>query len=453
MAKEKVTCKTFMEFITMVADSCINDMTAKDKKTLIHHPCVGSYHFSYGMYIRNRYIHNKDFSDVSFFVEPDHLSSEILNMILSKLIPEYEYGNPFVKWLYADEKFIELRKEYKIIYGEYPTELVEKYKGNLTLAPELSFAELLSYNLSKQEREKAIDSSHKNFEMCIQQNALLIRELSEKVWRTDNFRLTVENYGLDFNILLPEIERIKKLLFEERHLLPLEVCLLPYKKVIGTKQYNQYRKKLCSCLNQKPYLMHKFDPSFFNDRVLAKSVLKYGGPLKYLPQYQDDDIMIKYTLSHRGEAIEYASKRFQTNLEWVRFAIEHSQNSTIMNFNCMNPYRADRDLVYLACRINQSNFEYVSKPLRDDYDLAKLCLMQPARLDSIFKYMSKRLRDNKDLAMLDLNQSYPSVEYYSSRLRNDDEIAAELYRLHGPDSFAWKYMSKRIQKKYQNEIE
>ena len=54
--------------------------------------------------------------------------------------------------------------------------------------------------------------------------------------------------------------------------------------------------------------------------------------------------------------------------------------------------------------------------------------------------MSARLRGNKELAMLDLQEDFPNTEYYSSKLRNDDEIAAALIRLHVADSWEWYHM-------------
>ena len=39
----------------------------------------------------------------------------------------------------------------------------------------------------------------------------------------------------------------------------------------------------------------------------------------------------------------------------------------------------------------------------------------------------------------------------TGKLRNDNEIAEELFRLHGADSWAWHYMSKRLKKKYKIE--
>lgn len=40
-------------------------------------------------------------------------------------------------------------------------------------------------------------------------------------------------------------------------------------------------------LKGNPSLIEKFNPIYFRDRVLAKSVLKRGWALKYLDMYQD----------------------------------------------------------------------------------------------------------------------------------------------------------------------
>jgi hypothetical protein len=68
--------------------------------------------------------------------------------------------------------------------------------------------------------------------------------------------------------------------------------------------------------------------------------------------------------------------------------------------------------------------------------------------NTIYDYMSARLRGNKELAILDWQENFPHIEYYSSKLKNDDEIAAELFRIHGADSWAWYHMSKCLKKKY-----
>lgn len=63
--REKVKCKTELEFITEVADDCVAHLKDKDREYLISNPYAIDYHFSYCLYIRNHYIHNRDFSDVN----------------------------------------------------------------------------------------------------------------------------------------------------------------------------------------------------------------------------------------------------------------------------------------------------------------------------------------------------------------------------------------------------
>lgn len=58
--REKVKCKTKLEFITEVADDCVANLKDKDREHLIRNPYAIDYHFSYCLYIRNHYIHNRD---------------------------------------------------------------------------------------------------------------------------------------------------------------------------------------------------------------------------------------------------------------------------------------------------------------------------------------------------------------------------------------------------------
>ncbi len=92
----KVIGKNEIEFVNEVADNCLRNMCMKDKECLIANPYAIDYHFSYCLYIRNHYIHNRDFSEAAFRAEPDHLSSEIIRMIFSRLLPEYDYDNSFI---------------------------------------------------------------------------------------------------------------------------------------------------------------------------------------------------------------------------------------------------------------------------------------------------------------------------------------------------------------------
>lgn len=378
--REKVKCKTELEFITEVADDCVANLKDKDREHLIRNPYAIDYHFSYCLYIRNHYIHNRDFSDVDFWTEPDDLSSEIIRMIFAKLIPEYDYDNQFIENMFDDKRFIQLRQEYRAIYGDYPVAMVEEYKEGISFEPALFMSEISSSN--NVDIDKEIEVFKKNHEKSCAHIEKLLKKLAEKVWRLDQLRQTAEECGIDYEELIPKIQEIQKILFEDREYIPVEVCLLPYKKAIGQKRYIEYRRRLSKLLEEHPRLMEKLDLSYFNDRVLAKVVLKYRWPLGLLPQYQDDEVMVRYSLSHSGEAIEFASKRFQNNREWVKFAIEHSANGTIMYLDCMKPYRKDKEMFAweIFCLIlGEIDLKLVeSKCLEERYRkerLLKICLL------------------------------------------------------------------------------
>ena len=443
---KKVTCKSEIEFVNEVANDCIRNMREKDKEYLIANPYAIDYHFSYCLYIRNHYIHNRDFSEAPFWAEPDHLSSEIIRMIFSRLLPEYDYDDPFVGRLYDTEKFIKLRKEYKAIYGEYPIFLVEKYKTQVTTEPVHSISEIRSG--SEVDIDKEIEIMKRNQEAISAVIDPLIHELAEVVWRTDLLKKTAEESGIEYDLISENVESIKNIFFSDGEYIPLEVCFLPYRDKIGQERYIEYRKQLTEQLNENPRLIEKLDIAYFNDRVLARSALKYGWVLKYLPMYQDDEKMVRLSLKNDGEAIQYANKRFQKDREWVKYDIEHSENGTIMFLDCMKPFRKDKELVYLACKVERWNFVYVDKSFRDDYDLAKMCMQQIGNPNNITHYLSQRLKDNKELALIYLQEDYVDLEDWSARIRNDDEVAEKLLELHGRDSWAWYHMSKRIKKKY-----
>ena len=447
--REKVKSATELEVINEVADDCISKLTEKNKEYLIDNPYAIDYHFSYCLYIRNNYIHNKDFSEVPFWAEPDHLSSEIIQAIFSRLIPEYEYGNQFVESIYDTKNYIVLRKEYKKVYGEYPDFIIKKYEGKIKLEKTHSISEIRTNDDIDIEHE--IEVMERNIDKISKVREALISELAELIWETENIKKSAEKYGIPFSQIEKDIEILKNIFYEENVFIPLQVCFIPYKREIGKDYYIQYRRMLIDKLKGNPSLIEKFNPIYFRDRVLAKSVLKRGWALKYLDMYQDDEIMVRTSLKNDGTAIQYASRRFQQDREWVKFAIANSENGTIMSLDCMKPYRKDRELVYLACSFHGWNFNFVDKVFRDDFELAKISLMDKDALNSIFSSMSKRLRGNKELAMLDLEKNMPSVEYYSAKLRNDDDIAQKLFEVHGTNPYEWSYMSKRLQKKYEIE--
>ena len=185
MEREKVTAKTEEEFIKEVALDCIANMKDEDKEYIRDNPCSMDYHFGYALYIRNHYIHNKDFSNVDFWVEPDYLSGCIMEFIISELLPEeYPHGDRFVGQLFCHKEYVRVRKEYKKIYGHYPVDLTEKYKNQV---PETeSTIDDLSRSKMKElpddyDFDAAIEVMHRDHEMRDKVITELIKEVAEAV--------------------------------------------------------------------------------------------------------------------------------------------------------------------------------------------------------------------------------------------------------------------------------
>ena len=180
---------------------------------------------------------------------------------------------------------------------------------------------------------------------------------------------------------------------------------------------------------------------------MARVALLRGYNLEYLPKYQNDDKMVFYAIGKDGTALEYANKRFQKDREMVIRAIQHSSDETIMHIECMKPYRKDKELVYMACKIEGWNYVFIDRKFHDDYELTKLAIINSPN-QSVFNYLSKRLKDDLSLALLDIECDSPDIDAYSKRLRDSDEIAERLLEVHPEDIWRLHDMSKRIQKKY-----
>ena len=449
MERKKVTAKTEGQFIREVALDCVANMKDKDKEYICDNPYLIAYHFGYALYIRNHYIHCRDFSDVDFWADSDHLSSCIMTYIFSLLLPEeYIYDDAFIEQLFDHEEFIRIRKAYRKIYGGYPVKIIQEYRikapENKSGLGRLSREEIRKLSDFETKMEVSRRDSERREKVILE----LISELAESVWRVDRIKDAAIECGIDPVLLDDKIKEIKNNFFNDKEYIPMEVVLLPYKEKIGEERYIRYRELLCAELNHHPSLMDKLDKVYFKDREIAKTVLKYKFAMEQLPEYQNDDEMVRYALEHNGDAIQYVNERYLQDRDWVRFAIEHSQNSTIMFPKCMKHYRSDKEFVYLACKTHKSNFAYVDEAFHDDYDLAYIVISDNDGINNVFEYLSERLKDDLSLALIDAAGKYPDVKEYSERLRDSDQVAEQLIKVHGIDSRKFGYMSNRIKNKY-----
>ena len=452
MEREKVLPQTEDEFITGVAEDCISNLKDKDKQYLCDNPCRFDYHFSYALYIRNHYIHNRDFSDVDFFVEPDHLSGQIMERIFSLLLPdEYFYNDYFTQALFMQKGFIRLRKAYRLKYGKYPVEL-EMHYYNQAPKPTSKLDKLSHKEIWDLPRDFDFEADReKSKKDRDQRNVLideLIRKLADIVWDLDEILSMADSCGISRDLLLPEINKVKEIFFDDGEYIPMVSVLIPYSDRIEPEKYGSIRDDLCCVLEEHPSLVEKLDEEYFRDPVIAKVVLKHGFAMEYLPEYQNDDEMVRYALNQDGSAIRFVNVRYLCDRAWVKLAIEHSAESTIMYYDCMEPYRKDKEFVYLACSLHRWNYVYVDETFRDDYELAKIVLAPPGDLNNVFRYLSDRLKDDLSLALLDAQCKHPDVKAYSERLRDNEEVADMLKKTHGSDDWHFYDMSDRIKQKY-----
>ena len=77
------------EYIMEVANDCVKKLSSDEKAYISSQPTDTAHHFEYCMYIRNHYIYPHDFTEYGYLgIDPDTLSSQIMNLINSLLLTE-----------------------------------------------------------------------------------------------------------------------------------------------------------------------------------------------------------------------------------------------------------------------------------------------------------------------------------------------------------------------------
>ena len=89
-------------------------MSGEDLNYISKHPQVTEYHFGYGMWIRNNYIHCSKRHD---FMMADDISSEVLRDIFAIVMPNYDFNNRGLVGYLEDYRYPDLKEDYE---EEYP---------------------------------------------------------------------------------------------------------------------------------------------------------------------------------------------------------------------------------------------------------------------------------------------------------------------------------------------
>ena len=124
----KITKDNIDDFLNWIVEEVYNDQKEEDLEYVRNDPDPVSYHFGVGLTIRNAYIYQRDYSEYGEIrPEPDNLSAIILERLMHKILGE-EFE--MIRHLYPDlisNEFLELRRDYKKAYGEYPIGIEKKY--------------------------------------------------------------------------------------------------------------------------------------------------------------------------------------------------------------------------------------------------------------------------------------------------------------------------------------
>ena len=97
-----------------IALDCISNVSGEDLSYISKHPQVTEYHFGYGMWIRNKYIHCSKRDD---FMMADDISGEVLRDIFAIVIPNYDFNNRGLVGYLEDYRYPDLKEDYE---EEYP---------------------------------------------------------------------------------------------------------------------------------------------------------------------------------------------------------------------------------------------------------------------------------------------------------------------------------------------
>ena len=90
-------------------------MSGEDLSYISKHPQVTEYHFGYGMWIRNKYIHCSKRDD---FMMADDISGEVLRDIFAIVIPNYDFNNRGLVGYLEDYRYPDLKEDYEEEYTD-----------------------------------------------------------------------------------------------------------------------------------------------------------------------------------------------------------------------------------------------------------------------------------------------------------------------------------------------
>ena len=93
MEFKQIEAESLEEFIELVAKDCIEEMEDEDKSIILENPDPLYHHFGLGMYIRNRYLWQRDSSKDRDYTIRMYRPDDMSMMITERIIQELQKGN------------------------------------------------------------------------------------------------------------------------------------------------------------------------------------------------------------------------------------------------------------------------------------------------------------------------------------------------------------------------
>lgn len=402
------------KYIDKIAKDVFDHLDDEAKKYIFDHPDSTEHHMGMGMGIRNQYDLWKEQPSFLEGIHPDDLSASIVERVASYVIPNYDFDNPYYRSLYGDFTFNHLRRLFHAFYGYYPDKIIEKYENETDDGS-------ASKRARKEVRNAVINKARfktmcKKYGISDKNRDDLIRYVDQ--YNKKNWDVIPYDIGLLGSSSLDDDLR--------------QQCLRLLKAVLD--QHSQHAEDL------PVFLFHQ------KDAVLIM-VGKRGKALKRVKRFNADDEVIRKALTENGEAIQYVSKELRDKIDYIRLALSNEYSSAL-KMRCMIKYRDDEKIVRIALKANGRNIQYASDRLKDDMETAKYAVTHQKHWypESTVCNLSRRLRDSEEIAFLDIRKGNASVDAYSDRLRDSDDIAKALLKT--KNRFKIHMMSERICKKY-----
>lgn len=442
-----------------VADEVIGELNDEEVRYVRLNPQIFVHHFGLALYIRNKYIYS---GKIGFQGEPDNVSSEIMRIVIRKVLPEYDEIPLLLDLTDRNDTFGTIH---------YSACALNDWAPYLAAAKD-------SYALLQQAHRLRLDHSAESCPdaddiRCIEEmraareeaSALeeeVVRRITEALWDFNVVKAEASRLGIAHENVLAFESFCRVSLsgeFDETLFVPSSIGLLGAFDRLPQDVRNAALGELGAVLQQHPseeWIEH-VPPFIFSCRDVAEYALsKDGRLLQVMPQWSSDKELVCEAVGSACEAIEYADERYAKDVDVIKAAFPMRSWSTPLADDPYRAYNDNDEIVKLAIRSNPQNLAFASRRLRDNVGMALLAVgcVKDHHVENFYEKMSERVRSDRRVVLAiarceQVPYSFPPKEY-----RDDDEVGSLLAdeAVHG-DHFALIRMSRRIKERYMTDDE